>query len=44
MSGQYGQGQLGQFPGQSSDALMRMLPFLAQQQALTGQGYGMARV
>jgi hypothetical protein len=44
MGGQYGQGQLGQFPGQAGDALARILPFLAQQQGLAGQGYGMARV
>jgi hypothetical protein len=46
--GQYGQGQLGPFLGQSGDAVSRILPYLAQQglaqQGLGGQGYGMARV
>jgi hypothetical protein len=41
--GLYGQGQLGQFSGQSGDTLGRILPYLAQQ-GLAGQPYGMARV
>jgi hypothetical protein len=43
IGGQYGQGQLGPFPGQSGDTLARIMPFLAQQ-GVGAQGYGMARV
>jgi hypothetical protein len=44
IGGTYGQGQFGGLPTQAGDGLSRLLPFLAQQQGLMGQGYGMARV